>query len=760
MALPAEYDQVTVHGRYTYLNGTPVAGEISFGGKIFATAATSHTTIVPAPISVRLDPDGQFTIDLPATDDPDITPNGWTYTVTERFPGGRQYDIEVPVSAKNTGIDLSILAPVTAQNGSPTAFVTLTAYTAGLGTASANAAAAVTAANTANTNASTALTTANAASSTASTALSTANSVSANATAALTSATIARAGLFNVTAYGAVGDGSTNNDVAIAAALAAIPAQGGVLYFPRGTYNITAAIAAKSNLVIRGEGRSATRIMQQNVNNDGISNTTGALAYITIEDIDIRCTAATGTGAGIRLGLNSTASSYLSINRVNVQGFGSHGVYLGRWIASTITAVRSQGHGGHGFWIDRGTSYTLTGCYAVSCNLAGYYLSGTPLTYTSLVACAADSNGVGYSLDLANGITLVSCGNEAGVNRSTSYPGTGVLISNSNNIGLYQHYGYDNTDRGIYVTGTSVSILIAGYRDNTPRAGAGATSIKTDGSTRVTVIDPRLDGITDYAAGTVLALNVGTRTDLQASGSTPVVRGTTNTVGASNGQPIFQAIGADSANKVFGSQLGADANHRWMVDVTGRQEWGDGTSSRDAALYRSAAGILKTDTALTIAGELYTGPDAQARGYGTIYYKEYTASSSTNATTSQAVGFVTDSVTFRPNRAYQIELSGGVSSAAANSFIDVRLYKGSTVGGTTILEFFRQPITIANQITTFNPRRTFVCGSSTVTTTLTLGISSSTTSGVLLYATSTLPFQVTITDIGPSSKFPSAQQIV
>jgi hypothetical protein len=40
--------------------------------------------------------DGYFAIQLPATDDPDINPSGWTYAVTE--PTGRSYNIVVPIN--------------------------------------------------------------------------------------------------------------------------------------------------------------------------------------------------------------------------------------------------------------------------------------------------------------------------------------------------------------------------------------------------------------------------------------------------------------------------------------------------------------------------------------------------------------------------------------------------------------------------------------------------------------------------------------
>lgn len=130
MPLPLNYDTVPVRGKFVYLDGSPASGQIKFAGKIAAVSDAADTIILPNTIIAVLDTSGTFAVNLPATDDPDIQPNGWTYTVSETLAGGggRTYDIEVPISAKAAGIDLSDVAPRPASVGTPTAFVTLQTF--------------------------------------------------------------------------------------------------------------------------------------------------------------------------------------------------------------------------------------------------------------------------------------------------------------------------------------------------------------------------------------------------------------------------------------------------------------------------------------------------------------------------------------------------------------------------------------------------------------------------------------------------------
>lgn len=73
-------------------------------------------------------------------------------------------------------------------------------------------------------------------------------------------ANIDAASAISVKAYGAVGDGVTDDTTAIQAAINAVPATGGIVYFPAGTYIISGAglTFTKSNVTFAGAGSGAT----------------------------------------------------------------------------------------------------------------------------------------------------------------------------------------------------------------------------------------------------------------------------------------------------------------------------------------------------------------------------------------------------------------------------------------------------------------------------------------------------------------------
>ncbi|MEU6181157.1 polysaccharide deacetylase family protein [Streptomyces coeruleorubidus] len=116
MALPANFSTVKVFGRYIDINqGTPMQGSVTFTmSQKYLVNPSADVLIFAVPIVTSLDETGYFEIDLPATDDPDVIPQGYTWTVTESFnrKAGRTFSIAVPQDTPDPGIDLVTIAPV------------------------------------------------------------------------------------------------------------------------------------------------------------------------------------------------------------------------------------------------------------------------------------------------------------------------------------------------------------------------------------------------------------------------------------------------------------------------------------------------------------------------------------------------------------------------------------------------------------------------------------------------------------------------
>lgn len=95
---PANLSRVWLTGCFIDLGGNPMKGKV-----ILTPAPSVLLDRVPKyiisgrPFMADLDPaTGSFYLQVPATDDPDVSPVGWTYAVTE--PSGRNYNITIPIS--------------------------------------------------------------------------------------------------------------------------------------------------------------------------------------------------------------------------------------------------------------------------------------------------------------------------------------------------------------------------------------------------------------------------------------------------------------------------------------------------------------------------------------------------------------------------------------------------------------------------------------------------------------------------------------
>lgn len=117
MPLPSSWAQIPIVGSFADMTAAPLAGkQIAFIPPHFIVSESQG--FIPSKIICTLNDSGEIPVGfaLPATNDPQISPNGWAYTVREKFPGGRaDWLLEVPHDADE--VNLVTVAPSEESGG-------------------------------------------------------------------------------------------------------------------------------------------------------------------------------------------------------------------------------------------------------------------------------------------------------------------------------------------------------------------------------------------------------------------------------------------------------------------------------------------------------------------------------------------------------------------------------------------------------------------------------------------------------------------
>lgn len=122
--------------------------------------------------------------------------------------------------------------------------------------------------------------------------------------------------------YGAVGDGVADDTDAILAAVAAVPASGGVVHFPRGIYKLSQTILLPASTRIVGDGPGASTIIMANATNLNpmIANASLGLANNGVSNITIDGNKS-HNGAGTSQGIFFTQTSQVTVENVEIANF-------------------------------------------------------------------------------------------------------------------------------------------------------------------------------------------------------------------------------------------------------------------------------------------------------------------------------------------------------------------------------------------------------------------------------------------------------
>lgn len=122
-------------------------------------------------------------------------------------------------------------------------------------------------------------------------------------------------GWTNVKSFGATGDAVTNDTAAIAAAYAAVSSNGGVLYFPPGSYLVTSlTFATAKNVALVGAGVGVSTIFTTSTGSDMIA-VSGASIYFEMRDVTL-FSAAARTATTYLLSVTSASRVWITDARV------------------------------------------------------------------------------------------------------------------------------------------------------------------------------------------------------------------------------------------------------------------------------------------------------------------------------------------------------------------------------------------------------------------------------------------------------------
>lgn len=308
--------------------------------------------------------------------------------------------------------------------------------------------------------------------------------------------------IYNVAAYGATGNGTTDDTSAINTAITAAGIKGGVVYFPPGNYKISSALSLTSNVTLQGSGAQTTFVTQSTANANGVtlSSVSANVTRPAISSMQF-----TGTGAGTGVGIfaaapgNNNAIVSMVMRDLVIFNWGSWGISIDSLdfseLDNVVSTSNGQGTVSGGFHFS-GTATgsagcTMRNCYASSNKGRGYYLSDP--NYWSLIGCSCDLNYLGYEITSTGvggfGVSLSGCGCES-TTAAGGLDGTGYKISGSTKgVTLSGCLNVVNNAVSFWATDTSAHTTFVGCVDLSP-GGSATASFKADVSTSTYIISP------------------------------------------------------------------------------------------------------------------------------------------------------------------------------------------------------------------------------------------------------------------------------
>lgn len=207
----------------------------------------------------------------------------------------------------------------------------------------------------------------------------------------------------NVKAFGAKGDGTTDDTAALQAAIAAgesnLAGAAQRVHLPKGKYKITSPLTiTKEYVVITGDGQWLSQILFNGVSS---AITTGAINYIRPVMRDFALIGDATSGIGINF---SNLNESPTVGQCYLGEFANLTIYSGgtcfyapgtpsnpQFFSNVMRNVACWSYNGHSFHIWSGPGNTFQSLYALRCaaGKAGYRMAGT----VTLIACNGLNDG-------------------------------------------------------------------------------------------------------------------------------------------------------------------------------------------------------------------------------------------------------------------------------------------------------------------------------------------------------------------------------
>lgn len=524
--------------------------------------------------------------------------------------------------------------------------------------------------------------------------------------------------IYNVKAYGAVGDGSTDDTSAIQSALtAAAGAGGGIVYLPEATY-VVSNITIDSYVELQGAGRGTQLLGKSGSSGYMIALTTPASSQQTaIRTLTLKPN--TGTLGGIKLdntGFGTSIDPLHIVEDVVVLNAGGNSFYFDNSMRELrVTGCYSHYSTGYGFYVGAGcTDGRFIGCTVgpstthayeiignnnnfIGCKAfyagfngstwgttqIGFHLNGT--SYSTLTSCSAQQNALhGFSIESCSRCTIVAC--ESDTNSAGTTTGVGINTYWSTYCSISDNTGSNNgilspgaQKYGLQVDGTQTSTVFFGNNltgtsgDFGYVSGSGYMLIGPSVAD-FTGIPVKINDVTQFALAGATS-GTTTFTPAAVASGTLTVPSTTDTL-------VGKATTDTFTNKTYdtaGSGNSFKINGTALTAVTGS---GSAVLATSSTLITPNIGVATATTvafngapsAGTASGNIITLTSAQTQAIGDVC----TVNSSSQATLAKA-----DAIA---NASAVLIATAAVSGSASNTYLMTGVLRLSasaswTVGG-------------------------------------------------------------------------------